>query len=197
MRQDAKITRLQTKRDEYRGYCHHYPLLRESAVDESDIDLNHVILKRYRLSKIRQQDLRIDEDPEQYRLEPGDGGGTGKPHDPQEEFLSQIIERLNEIFLTDELTDKDLVNYAHTIRDKVVENERVMSQISNNTAEQAMLGDFTKAVDDAVLDSNDAQQNQMLQLLSDPAKANGFAKIVFDLIKLSVDGSTGGGHVER
>jgi type I restriction enzyme R subunit len=57
-----------------------------------------------------------------------------------------------------------------------------MSQISNNTAEQAMLGDFTKAVDDAVLDSSDAHQNQMLQLLSDPAKANGFAKMVFDLI---------------
>lgn len=179
-------------------YARHLgPLLRESAVDENDIDLDHVILKRYRLSKIRQQDLRIGDDQGEYRLEPGDAAGTAKPHDPQEEFLSQIIERLNEVFFTDELTDKDLVNYAHTIRDKVIENERVMSQISNNTAEQAMLGDFSKAVDDAVLDSNDAQQNQMLQLLSDPAKANGFAKIVFDMIKLSMEGSAGDGYIER
>ncbi|MEE9319868.1 MAG: hypothetical protein V3U76_05430 [Granulosicoccus sp.] len=169
-------------------YARHLgPMLRESAVDKSDIDLDHLILKRYRLSKIRQQDLRLADDQGEYELEPGGEGGTGKPHDPQEEFLSRIIERLNEIFFTDELTDKDLVNYAHTIRDKVIENERVMSQISNNTAEQAMLGDFTKAVDDAVLDSNDAQQNQMLQLLSDPAKSNGFAKIVFDMIKLGMD----------
>jgi type I restriction enzyme R subunit len=169
-------------------YARHLgPMLRESAVDENDIDLDHVILKRYRLSKIRQQDLRLGDDQGEYEIEPGGDGGTGKPHDPLEEFLSQIIERLNEIFITDELTDRDLVNYAPTIRDKVIENERVMSQISNNTAEQAMLGDFTKAVDDAVLDSNDAQQNQMLQLLSDPAKANGFAKIVFDLIKLGMD----------
>lgn len=47
-----------------------------------------------------------------------------------------------------------------------------------------MLGDFNKALDDAVLDSNDAQQNQMMQLLSDPTRATRFAKIVFDLLKL-------------
>ena len=32
------------------------------------------------------------------------------------------------------------MNYAYTIRDKVSENEMVMKQIANNTAEQAMLG---------------------------------------------------------
>ena len=42
-----------------------------------------------------------------------------------------------------------------------------------------MLGDFSKAVDDAALDSSDAHQNQMLQLLADPAKAEGLAKLVF------------------
>ena len=100
------------------------------------------------------------------------------------ELLSQIIYRLNELFVTDQLTDKDLVNYAYTIRDKVRENEQVMHRIANNTEEQAMLGDFGKAVDDAVLDSSEAHQNQMMQLLSDPEKANGFAKVVFDLLKL-------------
>jgi len=76
------------------------------------------------------------------------------------------------------------VNYAYTIRDKVGENELVMMQIANNTPEQAMLGDFPKAVDDAVMDSNEVHQNQMLQLLSDPSKATGFARVVFDLLKM-------------
>jgi type I restriction enzyme R subunit len=40
-----------------------------------------------------------------------------------------------------------------------------MHQINNNTAEQAMLGDFPKAIDDAVMDSSDADQNQMMQVL--------------------------------
>ncbi len=75
-----------------------------------------------------------------------------------------------------------MVNYAYAIRDKVSENELVINQIVNNTAEQAMLGDFIKAVDDAIMDSGEAHQNQMMQLLSDPARAKGFAKLVFDLL---------------
>ena len=108
-----------------------------------------------------------------------------KSKDSKEEFLSQIISRLNELFITDHLTDKDLVNYAFTIRDKISENELVMNQIANNTPEQALLGDFPKAIDDAVMDSNEAHQNQMMQLLSDPAKAANFSRIVLDLLMKS------------
>ncbi|TXL12053.1 restriction endonuclease subunit R, partial [Methylococcaceae bacterium HT3] len=159
------------------------PMLRETLLDEDDIDLNSVVLSHYRLSKIRQQDINLKDKAETgVYLSPGDEIGTAKPKDKKEEFLSQIISRLNELFITDELTDKDLVNYAYTVRDKLSENALVMSQIANNTPEQAMLGDFPKAIDDAVMDSNDAHQNQMMQLLSDPAKAAGFARVVFDLL---------------
>jgi len=79
-------------------------------------------------------------------------------------------------------TDADMVNYAYTIRDKVGENASVMTQLENNSPEQAMLGDFSKAIDDAILDSNEAQQNQMLQLLGDPKKLAAFSKVVFDLL---------------
>ncbi len=161
------------------------PMLRESLIDEDDIDLNNVVLSHYRLSEIRRQDLKVKEAPGEYKLKPGEGLGTAKPKDIKEEFLSRIISRLNELFITDQLTDKDLVNYAYTIRDKVRENELVMMQIANNTPEQAMLGDFHKAVDDAVLDSNEAHQNQMMQLLKDSSKAAGFARVVFDLLKMA------------
>ena len=101
-------------------------------------------------------------------------------------MLSQILTRLNELFSTDGLTDKDLINYAHTIRDKVSENRIVMDQILNNTPEQAMLGDFPKALDDAVMDSSEAHQKQMMQILSNPEVAKGFARVVFDLIRQAV-----------
>lgn len=158
------------------------PMLREVMVDEEDIDLNSVVLSHYRLSKIRQQDIQLKEDAADYGLEPGDALGTAKAKDPKEEFLSQIIVRLNELFITDELTDADMVNYANTVKDKVMENKLVMQQIFENSAEQAMLGDFPKAMDDAIMDSSGAHQNQMMQLLSDPAKAAGFAKLVFEMI---------------
>ena len=160
------------------------PMLREAFVDEDDIDLSNVVLSHYRLSKIRQQDIQIKENHADY-LVPGNEQGSGKAKDKQEELLSQIISRLNELFITDELTEKDLVNYAFTIRDKLSENTSVMSQIANNSPEQAMLGDFPKAIDDAVLDSKDAHQNQMMQLLSDPAKAASFSRVVFDLLMMA------------
>lgn len=161
---------------------HLRPMLRETITDEDDMTLDDVVLSHYRLSKIRQQDLKLAEASSDYKLEPGDELGTAKPKDKKEELLSEIISRLNELFITDELTDKDLVNYAYTIRDKISENSLVMKQIANNTPEQAMLGDFIKAIDDAIMDSSDAHQNQMMQLLSDPARSANFARIVFDLL---------------
>lgn len=158
------------------------PMLREAETDEDDVDLSNVVLSHYRLSKIRQQDIKLKEDAEGYDLEPGDALGTAKAKDKQEEFLSIIVAKLNELFITDELTEADMVNYAYTVRDKVRENTLVMHQLANNTPEQAMLGDFPKAVDDAILSSSDAHQNQMMQLLSDPIKAEQFSKLIFTML---------------
>lgn len=161
------------------------PMLREATVDEDDIDLTGIVLSHYRVSKIRQQDLKLKEDSPDYKLVPGEGLGSAAAKDKKEELLSQILERLNELFVTDQLTEKDMVNYAYAIRDKVSENQLVMHQLANNTAEQALLGNFASAVDDAIMDSSDAHQNQMMQLLSDPNKASKFARVVFDLLKLA------------
>ncbi|MBC3930579.1 type I restriction endonuclease subunit R [Undibacterium curvum] len=158
------------------------PMLRETILDEDDIDLSSIVLSHYRVSKIRQQHLTLKENSDEYKLEPGEGAGTAKAKDKKTEFLSQIVHRLNELFITDQLTDNDMVNYAYTISDKVRENDIVMQQIANNSAEQAMLGDFPRAVDDAILGSGDAHQNQMMQLLSDPGKAKLFSKVIFEIL---------------
>lgn len=164
------------------------PLLREKIIEEDDIDLDNVVMSHYRLSRIRQQAIslkerELKEDAEGYKLEPSSDVGSAKPKNKKEEFLSQIVARLNEMFITDNLTDADLISYAFTVRDKLAENETVMKQIENNTAEQALLGDFPQAIDDAVMDSNEAQQEMMLQYLSNPELARGFARVVFDMLK--------------
>jgi len=158
-------------------------MLRETLIDEDEIDLNNVVLHQYRLSKIRQQDLKLEEDAGEY-LTPGDGLGSGKAKDRKEAFLSHIISRLNEVFDTDNLTENDLVDYAYTIRNKVRENKRVMNQIANNSPEQAMLGDFSKAFEDAVMDSGEAHQNMTMQMLSNPEESQGFKRVVFDLCRV-------------
>jgi type I restriction enzyme R subunit len=157
------------------------PLLREANVDDGEIDLDDVALSHYRLSKIKQQNLGLSIDGGE-GLQPGSGLGSGIAKDRSEEFLSQIIQRLNDLFAGDGLTDNDLVNYAETITAKVRENERVMTQIANNTREQAMLGDFQKAIEDAILDSNEAHQKQMMKLLTMPEMGNIFANIIYEML---------------
>ena len=159
------------------------PLLREKVVQEDEIDLDNVVMSHYRLSKIRQQDIELKEDAEGYELEPASDMGSAKAKDKKEEFLSQILSKLNDLFVTDNLSDGDLINYAYTVRDKLAENDTVMKQIENNTAEQALLGDFPHAIDDAVMDSNEAHQEMMMQYLSNPETARGFARVVFDMLK--------------
>ena len=160
------------------------PMLREKATESEQIDLSNVVMSHYRLSKIRQQDMRLQED-EEATLKPGKDMGTASPKDKKHEFLSHIVTLLNELFITDELSEADMLNYAYTVADKVKENKNVMKQMANNSAEQALLGDFPKAIDDAILSSSDAHQNQMMQLLSDPKKAQQFSGLIFDMIQRS------------
>ncbi|WP_029653499.1 type I restriction endonuclease subunit R [Marinobacter daepoensis] len=164
-------------------YARHLrPMLREKVDEDDDVDLSNVTLSHYRLSKIKQQDLQLKEGQGEYCLEPGNEMGSAKARDKKEEFLSTILQRLNELFITDNLTDDDMLNYARTVADKVGENEKVMHQLRNNTPDQAFLGDFPQALDDAVLSSSEAHQNQMLQILSNPQVAQGFARVVFDML---------------
>ena len=163
-------------------YARHLaPLLREEAPTEDPIDLSSVALSHYRLSKIKQQRLMLVKDGGE-GFEPGSEMGTGKGKSKEEEWLSQIIIRLNELFITDGLTDKDMVNYAYTIRDKMSENEKVMDQIANNSPEQALLGDFGDALDDAVMDSSEVHQNQMNQYLNSKEVQANFKRLIFDLL---------------
>lgn len=138
-------------------YARHLaPLLREKATDDDPIDLSSVDLSHYRPSKLKQQDLIMENEGADTGLLPATDLGKGKPRSREEEWLSLIITRLNELFETDGLTDRDLINYAYTIRDKIRENETVMHQIANNSVDQALLEDFPGALDDAVMDSAEA-----------------------------------------
>ena len=165
-------------------YAHHLrPLLREYVVEKDDIDLSNVDMSHYRLSKLKQQDIKLQANTDEFQLEPSQDLGSGKAKDQKQEFLSTIIERLNGIYDTENLTDQDMLNYAITIRDKVAEDQTVMKQIANNSPEQAMLGDFMTRTEDAIFASSEAHNNQQMQLLSDPAKFNQFVKVVFEMLQ--------------
>jgi len=163
-------------------YARHLaPMLREEVIDDEDIDLSSVVLTHYRLSKIREQNLKLEENCAEYKITPGNDLGSGVGRDKKEDFISAILEKLNALFDSDKLTDADLINYAQTLYDKIKENDKVMDQFKNNTPEQAMLGDFTVAFDSAVMDSSEVHQNLMMQVLSNTKKSEAMKKIIFQM----------------
>ncbi|WP_223145937.1 type I restriction endonuclease subunit R [Iodobacter fluviatilis] len=156
------------------------PMLREIILEEDEIDLDNVVLSHYRVSKLYQQDLVLKESKGEYQLVTGEALGSAKPQDKKEEFLLQIINRLNELFITDHLSDADMLSGFYTYCDKIEENKTVMLQIANNTPEQAMLGDFPKAFLSAVMDSDVAQRNLMIQILSNQETSDGVTLLAFN-----------------
>lgn len=154
------------------------PLLRESVDNEDNVDLSNIVMSHYRVSKLYQQDLKLQEGSGE--LEAGGGAGTAKPKDIKEELLSKVINRLNEVFAGEDFTDKDKVNFMNTIWDKVKENEIVVKQFSNNSTDQIMLGGYPDAAEDAMFEAKDAFEDMTMHLLSNPNQFKKFIRLMLD-----------------
>ncbi|MGL4733989.1 MAG: hypothetical protein ACRCWB_02590 [Enterovibrio sp.] len=102
-------------------------------------------------------------------------GAGAAPKDPKTELLNEIIQRMNELFIEDGLSENDMLNYANTIAGNISENEVVMDQLRSNTKEQAMLGQFPDSISKAIIESMDVHNDMALKLLSNEAIAKGFA----------------------
>jgi len=154
------------------------PLLHESVDNEDEVDLSNIVMSHYRVSKLYQQDLKLQEGSGE--LEAGGGAGTATPKDIKEAFLSQIIERLNEVFAGEDFTENDMVNFQNTIWDKVTENEIVVKQFSNNSTDQIMLGGYPDAAMDALFESQEAYEGMTMHLLSNPSQFKKFIRLMLD-----------------
>jgi type I restriction enzyme, R subunit len=148
------------------------------TINEKDpIDLSAIELTHYKLHKQKAQNIALDGEA----IIGGIDGEGATAKDPEKVMLSEIIGQLNTLF-DGELSDNDMLNFAHTIKDKMMENDKVIQQVKSNTKEQAMMGGFAVAIDDAVIGSLDAHQNLATQVLSKEKIKLGLADIVYELI---------------
>ena len=143
-----------------------------------DIDISSIELTHYKIHKQNEMSIKLEGSA---TLEPISEVGSGVAKDPEKEFLSHIVQKINSLF-DGNFTDDDVLNYARTITDKVMENNKVVDQVKNNTKEQAMLGGFEIAINDAVISSLDAHQSMATQVLSQDKVREGLANIVYELI---------------
>ncbi len=96
--------------------------------------------------------------------------------------------------LSDEENVRSILQKVHAdlnaLSDKVKEDTVVIEQITNNTKEQAMLGGFEIALNDAVIESLDVHQNMATQVLSKDKVREGLADIVYGLLMKGLSASS-------
>lgn len=145
--------------------------------EKDPIDISEVELSHYKLHKQKTHNIGLVGDGELPSIDPG--GAVAR--DPEKELLSSVLSHMNALFEGD-LSDEDMINYANTIKDKVLENDKVVEQVSNNTKEQAMMGGFAEAINTAVIESLEVHQDLATQVLGKDRTREGFADIVYELL---------------
>ena len=147
------------------------------------IDLSGVILTHYKIQKKDDTSIELDGNK---TLKPINPGGA-KPKEPKKDLISHIIKTLNEIF-GKEVSDEDLLNYANTIKDKVMSNESIMDKVKNNSKEQALMGGFEDAVTKAVVENFDTHQKIAEKLFSETNTIKLFANIIYEMVSEALKG---------
>lgn len=160
---------------------HLLPMLRQEVLEEDEIDLSAVILSHYNLRAKRTQDLKLKEDAQGYGLQGVSAVGSAKAKEEKKDFLSNILEQLNDLFGA-EVTDGDKLDWLQGMANKIAENLPLMEQVRNNHRDAIMLGDFPKAVDAAVIERMDTQNGMSLDYLSRPDAANRIQSLLLDLL---------------
>ncbi|WP_026279273.1 MULTISPECIES: type I restriction endonuclease subunit R [unclassified Thioalkalivibrio] len=158
---------------------HLYPLLRVDRLEEEDIDVSELDLTHYRLTKRTEQELKLGVS-DGAALKPMTETGSGQPLDPEMKRLSEIIERLNDLFGA-EVQSQDKLHWINGLTDRVERDEEVVAQVRTHTPEQVMHGRFPKHLTDILLESMDDQSQLTTQALEDEDK---FQEVALMILKL-------------
>ena len=161
---------------------HLHPLLRVDRLDEEQVDVTELQLTHYRLTKRAEHQLRLEKEDGEYGLKPLSEVGSGKPHDPEKKRLSEIIEKLNDLFGL-EVTEQDKLHFANGIADRISRDEAVMEQVRSHSAEQVMHGLFPKRVTDAVLDSLGDYEKLSTPILESLEAQREFALVILRIVE--------------
>ena len=127
---------------------------------DSDVRLTH-----YRLQKIGEQQLDLAGGGV-VALKPASEAGTGKAPTDEQKKLAEIVDKMNDLF-SGNLSEADMVGYVTTIKGKLLENETLKEQASNNSEQQFAMGDFKEILTDIVIEGQEAHNSIAAQLLKD------------------------------
>ncbi len=139
------------------------PLL-EFGREREEIDVSQITLSHHKLISRAAKTLALGGDGE--KLQPITATGSGSVQDKEKALLTEIIEKVNDLF-QGEITDDDKLIYVNNVlKGKLLQSDTLSQQAAHNTKEQfANSPDLSRAILDAVIDAFDAHSSMSKQAL--------------------------------
>lgn len=145
-------------------YKHLLPLL-DFRRDLEQIDLGQVVLTHHTLKRGAGQNLNLV-NGEAEKLEPMTDVGKGQIQDKQKARLSEIIQKVNDLF-EGQLSADDKLQFVQMLKTKMLENSALQQQAQSNAEPQFQNSpDLRPAMLDAIIDASDAQQTMSTQAIN-------------------------------
>ena len=161
---------------------HLHPLLRTARLEDDTIDVSDLQLTHYRLTKRHEREIRLGEEEGDYTLDPVTDVGSGQARDPKKERLAEIIERLNDLFGA-EVDDRDKLDWAENLADRVRRDDAVMEQARTHSDEQMMRGRYPEVLEKLVIDSMNDNEKLATEVLEREETMSAFARLVLALAR--------------
>ena len=154
------------------------PLL-DFGKERSGVDLSKVTLTHHKLKKQGAQPLVLGEPDAEYKLDPMTAPGTGQIQDKEKIKLSEIVQKVNDLF-DGELTDDDKLIYVNNVlKGKLLESELLMQQAMNNSKEQfSNSPDLASELMNAIIEAFEAHGTMSKQALDSEKVRQGLKHIL-------------------
>ncbi|AFD27800.1 type I restriction endonuclease subunit R [Deinococcus gobiensis] len=143
------------------------------------IDLSGLLMTHHRIKQAGGID-GIPAGSEGGGLTPGQDIGTGSAT-PVKTTMQALVTQMNGLF-EGELTDADLISYAYSLTEKMLENTTLEKQAAASSKERFIYGDFQPAMMKAVIESMKSHKTMSDQVLGRLDVREGLASILADLV---------------
>ena len=155
------------------------PLL-EFGREREGIDLSKIILSAYTLKNLGKKPMILGEG-ENPKLDPITGVGSGGVNEKEKALLSQIIEKVNELFEGD-LSEQDKLVYVNDVlKGKLLESQTLGQQAGSNTKEQfSNSPDLDREITNAIMGALDAHNSMSTQAINSAVIRHGLKDILLN-----------------
>lgn len=141
------------------------------------VDLSGLRLTHHNLKNEGARTLQVGD--ERSNLPPITGVGSGSVQEKEKALLTEIIAKVNDLFVG-ELTDNDQLIYVNNvIKGKLLEPEELRSQARNNSKSQfASSPTLSNAIPDAIIDAMAAHETMSSQALNSAKVREGLRDVL-------------------